>query len=128
MSDQSRDEAQARSRNCEHCSGSGQAIVFDPDYTGRRVVDRQVIRHGEITTKRYAMVVSAHCICPMGRWLRSRTERETMDRIPDLADILAGRSRWLANDPTGLKPFDPGVRDGSERKAVVRVKDGRPVT
>lgn len=41
--------------------------------------------------------VNAHCVCPMGRWMRKRIGQQTpglLRRIPDLRDILDGRSVW----------------------------------
>jgi hypothetical protein len=121
--DQTRDEAQSRSRNCVHCSGSGQATVFDPDFDGRRIVERDVVIRGEVKRSTYAMVVTAHCVCPMGEWMRSKTDRDVVHRIPALLDVLAGRTRWLAADPTGDRPYDPGCRGGG---GAIRVRDGRP--
>ncbi len=119
--DQTRDEAQGRSRNCPHCSGSGQATVYDRDFDGRRVAERDVIVRGEIKRSSFAMVVTAHCVCPMGEWMRSKADRDTIHRIPALLDVLAGRRRWTAQDPMGERPFDPGLSGGG----AVRVKDGR---
>jgi len=96
-----RDTAQAASRGCPHCAGSGQAIVFDRDYDGRHVVERECHVHGEAKVIPYAMTVSAHCVCAMGRWMRGRIrDLDVLARTPDFADVLAGRSRWLAQDPT----------------------------
>lgn len=122
--DQTRDDAQARSRHCEYCSGSGQAVVYDRDFDGRRVVERDVIIRGEIKRSTYAMVVTAHCICAMGRWLRSKTDPDLLRRVPDMTYVLAGTTRWLAADPTGDRPYDPRVPGGG---GVVKVKHGRPV-
>ena len=102
--DQSRDEARAKSRGCPYCSGEGTCQVFDPGFDGRRVVLRDVAMRGELKRAMYAMVIGAHCICPMGEWVRSKSERDILDRIPDLADVLAGRSRYQAQDPTGEGP------------------------
>jgi hypothetical protein len=122
--DQTRDDAQAQSRHCEFCSGSGQATIYDRDFDGRRVVEREVIIRGEIKPAYpYAMLITAHCICAMGRWLRSKAEPDVMRRIPDMCDVLAGRTRWTAQDPTGDRPYNPGLSGGG----AVKVKDGRPV-
>lgn len=101
----SKEQAQALSRDCPHCSGNGQLMVFWPGYRGLRVEDRECLtRGGEVITRPWPMIVAAHCICLMGRWMRAKTEPELLPRIPDLADILAGRSRWLARDPMGDTP------------------------
>lgn len=97
-----RDDAQARSRNCPHCCGSGQSLVFHPLYDGSRV--RQSLQaDGRLIA--VPAVVAAHCVCPMGRWMRSRFKPEDLRRIPDFGLALAGRlftggSAWLPYDPT----------------------------
>lgn len=103
--DQSKDEAWAKSRGCPYCAGSGQAVVFDRRYDGRRVMEREVTHRGEVVTRPMPMVVAAHCVCPMGEWMRSKIrDIDVLARIPNLIDVLAGRSRWLAEDPTGDQP------------------------
>lgn len=103
--DQSKSEAEARSRGCPYCSGSGQAVVFRRRYDGRRVQDLEVVHRGEVVTRPMPMAVAAHCICPMGEWMRSKIrDLDILSRVPDLSDVLAGRLRWLAEDPTGETP------------------------
>lgn len=99
-----RDEARGKSRGCPHCGGEGLCEVFDPEYDGRRIVRRECLLRGEVKGLLYPMVIAAHCTCEMGRWIRGRSEREIVDRVPDLADVRAGRSRYQAADPTGDGP------------------------
>lgn len=104
--DQTKDEAWEQSRSCRFCHGSGQASVFHPHYDGSAVMMFECVdRDGEIRPKPVAVRVVAHCMCPMGRWMRSKTERLLLSRIPDLLDVLAGRSRWVADDPMGDRPY-----------------------
>lgn len=124
---ESRDAARAKSRNCPYCSGEGMTEVFDPDYTGMRVVERDAIHRGELKRIRFAMVTAAHCACPMGEWLRNRTDDDLRSRIPNMLDVLAGRGRWLAHDPTwtDIEPV-PGLSAREMmRRAVVNVGNRR---
>lgn len=102
--DRTKDEAESRSRGCPYCAGSGQATLFAADFDGRRVVEREAVVRGEVKWVRTATIAVAHCACPMGRWMRSKSGRDILPRIPDLNDVLAGRTRWLAHDPTGDMP------------------------
>jgi hypothetical protein len=114
--DQSKDEAQQKSYGCPRCSGGGQVMVFDRDYDGSRTIERDGVVRGEIKKVKFAAVVSAHCVCPIGRWMRSKTSRDLMGRIPDLADVLAGSGRWVAEDPTADRVYR-GPRTVQEMKA-----------
>lgn len=93
-----RDTAFEASKGCPHCHGHGLATIFHPDYVG----DALLVRPEMEGRERYAVARrSAHCVCAMGRWMRSKTrDLDVLSKIPDLTDILAGRSRWLAADPT----------------------------
>ena len=130
-SEMSRDEAQAQSRGCPTCDGSGQARVYDPKYDGRRAIEREVMMYGEIRKVMYPMYCLAHCTCPMGRWMRSRFAKDPdmLARIPDLMDVLSGRSRWVAKDPTDIEaqPVRP-TRKPDVGEVVKRVKDGQVVS
>jgi hypothetical protein len=123
--DRSRDEARERSRGCPHCGGAGLATVFHPRYDGFTSTEVELVDHGgEVVRRDVPARVSAHCICPMGEWMRGKTDLETIRRIPNLLDVLAGRSRWLARDPTGLTPA-AGPRDLEAMKRGVMVKVGK---
>lgn len=65
------------SRDCPFCEGNGQRLVFDRE--GRSV--------------------TAHCACSYGRWMRNLVDYELRLRIPDVTEILAGRSPWQLESP-----------------------------
>lgn len=121
-----RDEAQSQSRHCPRCQGGGLAHVYLRQYRGHRTAELDVLDRGEIVRRVIPAIVAAHCLCPLGRWMRSRIDdRELLSRWPDLADVLAGRSYWLADNPMGDSPCDvdsghggvvhaPGGRAGGE--------------
>jgi hypothetical protein len=97
-----RRDAIERSRGCPYCGGGGLARVYDPRYRGRAVasVVVRVEPDGTAVRRNFAMAVMAHCLCPNGRDMRRRLTTEQARGIPDLEDVLAGRTRWLAADPT----------------------------
>jgi hypothetical protein len=107
-----RAEAERLSRDCPHCSGGGYVTVYDHKYDGHRAMLRDAMAGGQVRKLNFAMVVSAHCTCAMGRRMRSKVGDEDRKRIPDLADVLAGRGRWQVEDPTGDVPFDAGPAQG----------------
>jgi hypothetical protein len=101
-----REAAQAASRGCGHCGGQGHAVVFRPvprpscSRCGATLPpDHLACPECEPRARPVPRTVAAHCVCPYGRWVRSRTEAEMLRRFPDLAEVLAGRSVWLAEDP-----------------------------
>ena len=83
-------QAAARSQQCPHCGGSGLVTIRDRDDRGQRVEGR---------TMGYPRVIMTHCLCPFGAWMRARTSSDVRDWLPDLAEILAGRTRWMSHDP-----------------------------
>jgi hypothetical protein len=97
-----RDQAFEASKTCPRCSGSGQIAVFDRHYDGLQVIIWTDLEGKE---RRRAGRVVAHCECAMGRWMRSKIrDLDVLAKTPDFIEILAGRSRWLAEDPTGDEP------------------------
>ena len=76
----SRDAAELASRDCPHCGGSGWARLARP------------ARRGPVVTGR------THCLCPAGEWLRMRAAKDDLERMPDLALVLEGRSPWKLED------------------------------
>ncbi len=75
--DASKATPEALSRDCEFCSGSGHATIYQGD-----------------------LIRSAHCVCPMGRWMRGRTSLDLQRRIYDLHAILSGETiGWSTDDP-----------------------------
>jgi hypothetical protein len=93
------DKAEFASRHCAICGGSGQVIVFHLKHNGSRFVTVATERNGEIIETQIPAEVSAHCICEIGRWMRSRTSESLKTRIPDGATILEGCSSWLFQPP-----------------------------
>lgn len=103
MSDEARseerDKAEWLSRGCEICDGAGQMIVFHLRWTGGRFATVAVERNGEIIDTQIPAEVMAHCICELGRWMRSRTTVALKARIPDSEAILESQSNWLFQPP-----------------------------
>lgn len=88
-----RDSAMLASKACVYCEGMGLAVVWaskpDPD-------------------KRIAETASAYCICQAGRWIEANHREKSPDvhkRIPDLTNVLNGRSFWRLNPPW-MSPVD----------------------
>lgn len=110
-----RDAAWSKSKDCEHCQGSGMVQVFHPEYTGHPVIafedhDRGVIR--------VAGRAAAHCICDYGRWMRERTDQEMLKRVPDFQRCLDGESLYAAYDPTD--PPDIAAARGLDTAAMAK--------
>ncbi len=96
--DASKATPEALSRDCEFCSGSGHATIYRLDYTGEPV-EQRADRTGQL--KPTPLVLAAHCVCPMGRWMRAKTSQDLQRRILDLEAILAGTATgWTTDDPT----------------------------
>lgn len=75
------------SADCPHCSGQGMTTVYHPQPD---------------PVNRVPESVSAHCVCPAGRWIRRRigeTDAILLRRIPDLADVIERRTAWLLEMP-----------------------------
>ena len=99
-----RSRLEMENRGCRHCGGNGMAIVFHPRWSGGRHLDGA-----------YPAEVAAHCSCPLGCWMRDRTDPQLQRRIPWIADIEAGRSRWLLSPPPGRGRDEHGnVADDDE--------------
>ena len=92
-------DAERDSLTCKHCSASGLAPIYHPDYDGSRTIT--ITRpDGSTTTK--AAIVRAYCVCPMGDWMRYNQEKtcpEVFSKMPELHDVLTKRISWLAQDP-----------------------------
>ena len=79
--DDTREAAEFASKGCPHCSGSTFARV----------------RLRETPERPCVSETGAYCVCRFGRWLRTNHARSCPDvfrRIPDYAEVLAGRSAW----------------------------------
>lgn len=114
------DMARADSRDCPFCDGEGMITVYAPGYTGCEIaMTRDSIPYVARTT--------GHCICKLGRYMRSQTKEDIRKRIPDIDDVAQGRSRWLTVDPTE-KPCpnaDDPVDEASFRKWWRRIRVSR---
>ena len=97
------DIARADSQDCKYCQGSGLVTVYAPNYDGSPFA---------ITASgiKYASRVVAHCFCPLGRFIRAATKEDVRRRIPEVSNVLDGRSRWLLVDPTGDNPISTSSR------------------
>lgn len=73
---------EAESKGCPHCSGIGQVAVYHPKPN---------------PANRDPESITADCICPRGRLIRAGRDAAMVKRVPDLVDVLAGRSLWLPN-------------------------------
>jgi hypothetical protein len=85
-----REGAKLASRDCPHCSGEGLVIVWQPGPDPMRADPRAV------------PTCAAHCTCPHGRWIRRRLgeqDRDLLRRVPDLAEVLEGRTAWRPRNP-----------------------------
>lgn len=116
-------------QGCGRCGGSGVVTVFHPRYTGSVVIAVDVAGPGgEVRKAQQPGRVAAHCVCPMGRWVRSKLDVETSRRMPDLGDVLEGKSRWLAEDPSVAEviEFPEGVAGyrGAWRELAARLCEG----
>ena len=94
-------DARARSAECPHCGGTGIVTLYDARYAGDPAGRRTIRRHdGSTGMEMVAMRCATYCLCPMGAWLRSRSQPDVRERTPDLAAVLEGRTRWTTTDPT----------------------------
>lgn len=109
-----RDTARAASWDCPHCRGEGQVVVYDHRFDGSPSAMLDCTVRGEVTQRPFPMVVVAHCVCPHGRWLRSKVDRDLLGRIPDLGCVLTGSTRWQLQDPTEGEPIEVPVGNWRE--------------
>jgi len=114
--------ARVQSRHCGWCNGSGLRTVFHPRYDGSGILmlEREDDR-GELRKRPTAARVAAHCICPLGQYMRAKVGDDNA-RIPELRRVLDGRSLWMAHDPT--RPEDgmvPGMTEADPRAAREQV-------
>jgi hypothetical protein len=91
-----REAAKEQSRGCGSCGSEGLASVFHPFPSHEHKISASV---------------AAYCVCAHGRWIkRAHSEKnpELLRKIPDLGDVLEGRTGWLASPPDcpNLDAFD----------------------
>jgi len=104
-----REEAEDASRGCDRCDGTGLATVWHPrPDAARRIPESK----------------SAYCTCPHGRWIeRNHRERspELRGGFVDIAEVLEGRSVWLAAPPDPSSVVAPDTAPaGPPRKPYTR--------
>ena len=111
--------------DCPHCGGHGLVTCFHPGYIGLPTVE---VVDAVGMPKMIPARIAAHCTCPVGRWIRQRTEPDLIARIPDAAPVIEGRSRWTLKDPT-TPDLPNGCHEGmtfSEFWAVIQ-RPGGPI-
>ena len=116
-----REQAKFASRGCEVCGGAGMVIVFHHAWTGSRLAKVQAERNGEIVEQEVAAEVSAHCICALGRWMRSKSTEAVKARVPDGAAILVGHSNFSFQPPGS----DPDERFEAPTRAAIARRFGK---
>jgi len=122
---ESREKAASQSHNCQYCSENGATHRRYPDETllggvGSTPQGMVPVYHPMYDSSRtvqvdggtYAARVSAHCICAFGRWMRNKTDPDTVRRIPDLADVISRRSRYVLDDPRDWAARVPAKKAG----------------
>lgn len=92
-----REESERQSRHCNICEGRGLATLYREGYRGH---EAEVIEHPERGHQQVVMRIMAHCICPLGEWMRARTDDEMRHVIPDLKVIGEGQYPWSLEDPS----------------------------
>lgn len=98
--------AEADSKNCEICRGDGMATVYAPSY-GCGDKPASALRRDNLGRPCVVRTV-AHCLCPLGRYLRATTKEDVLRRMPDVVNINEGYSQWSLIDPTEEPIDDPG--------------------
>lgn len=111
-------QAQRESCKCQFCGGAGLATAFHPDYDGNDTLACADADRGEF---KIAGRCSCHCVCSLGRWMRSKTSLKMLDRVPDFTAILTGHSSWLSCDPRPMPDDTPTFRRGNYRDTLRRM-------
>ena len=102
-----RDLAAQASRDCPDCGGAGIVPIYHPRFAGESIGTTQ-------DGRRYSASGAAHCMCPLGVWIREKTPPEVQARIPRVEDILDGQSHWLLANPRGVISSLPSGRCAQE--------------
>lgn len=119
--DNERKTLEDENRDCPHCGGSGMCLVFHPRHNGTREI---TIEHNERLHK-IATEVAAHCSCPVGVWIRERTEPALQRRIPWVQDIEDDRSKWLLFPPGEIQGNAGEVPNQAPTRAAIARRFGR---
>lgn len=86
--------------NCDYCGDTGLVSVYHRLFSGSRIAAVSGSdSNGECFDRMVPAAVAAHCVCPIGRTIRSRTDQELVRRIPDLQDTLDWISGWFLDRP-----------------------------
>jgi hypothetical protein len=120
LPDNHRRALEDENRDCPHCGGSGMCLVYHPRHNGTR--EFSMLDHRERLCK-IASEVAAHCTCPVGEWIRNRTEPALQRRIPWVRDIHEGRSKWLLFPPGEIQASNgevPNAPEAPTRAAIAR--------
>lgn len=131
MSDQARSEerenAELNSRSCILCDGNGIVLVFHRDWSGNRIGTRNGLNPmGEPAKIPFAAEVAAHCICPLGRWMRDKTPEFLKKRIPDGAAIVGGRSWYSFDHPELDREHDDEQTEAPPSRQQINAMFRRP--
>ena len=93
----SREEAVKETGHCDYCNNTGQTTICHRDYKGQPTMD-MADHNGQV--RKCPARLTAHCICPIGRWMRQRTDPKILYRIPDLREVISGHTNFSLSDPT----------------------------
>lgn len=103
LAPESREAAAVASADCPNCGGQGLAVRF-----------RHHPQPGQPRT------VELHCVCPLGRWIRSKTSEDLRRRIPDLGAytwLQVGPVPW-SEQPDNRYCYPPDLWDGYADRPV----------
>lgn len=104
-----KDAAMAASAGCQTCDGSGMAMVFHRQYAGSPEL---MLEQPDGSNRRIMGRFMLHCHCDYGRWMQARvraTDKPLADRMEGIEAVMAGRSRFVAFDPTRMD--DDAIRN-----------------
>ena len=105
-----RESALSASRNCPHCGGGGLAPVVNRDPANK------------------PPHCGSHCVCPMGRWMRTQLAQkypEDIRRIPDFQECLSGQSMWVDRELFYGETYADMPCEIDMKQAVARLRDHR---
>lgn len=96
-----REGCELASVGCIRCGGGGLAPVqySEPAYAAACGIPA---------------IVSAYCVCALGRWIKANHADKAKDvaaRVPDLAEVIAGRGQWCVFHMTDGEVSELTVRE-----------------